>query len=82
MSRILRQRVTPLSYTTVCKKCNTVQKSPELMHNVAWSQTVFECLLVKENSTLLECAAKVHLLKLQDADHERDDDQPLITRAQ
>ncbi|GFV55303.1 uncharacterized protein TNCV_5010501 [Trichonephila clavipes] len=42
----------------------------------------FECLLVGENSILLVCAAKVRLLKLQDADHERDADQPNLTRVQ
>ena len=40
------------------------------------SETDFECLLVEENSILLVCTAKVHLLKLQDADHEQDVDQP------
>ncbi|GFW45197.1 uncharacterized protein TNCV_716991 [Trichonephila clavipes] len=34
------------------------------------------------NSILLVCAAKIRLLKLQDADHERDADQPNPTRAQ
>ncbi|PRD27031.1 UNVERIFIED_CONTAM: hypothetical protein NCL1_36449 [Trichonephila clavipes] len=39
-------------------------------------------MLVKENFILLVCAAKVRLLKRQDADHERDADQPNPTCAQ
>ncbi|GFX12771.1 uncharacterized protein TNCV_3437451 [Trichonephila clavipes] len=41
---------------------------------MAWSQTDFECPLVKKISILLVCAANIRLLKLQDADHERDAD--------
>ena len=43
---------------------------------MAWSQTDFECLLMEENSILLAWTAKVRLLKLQDADEERDAYQP------
>ncbi|GFU96825.1 uncharacterized protein TNCV_5092991 [Trichonephila clavipes] len=42
----------------------------------------FECLLVEQNSILLVCAAKVRLLELQDADHERDTNQTNLTRDQ
>ena len=49
-----------------------------LLYDVEWSQTAFECLLVEKNSILLVCAAKVRLLKLQDADYEGDAEQPII----
>ena len=47
---------------------------------MSWNQTVFECLLVEENSILLVCAAKIRFLKLPEADHERDADEPNSTR--
>ena len=53
-----------------------------LLYDLELCQTVFECLLVEEKSILVVCAAKVHLLKLQDADHEQDADQPYPTRGQ
>ena len=49
---------------------------------MAYSQTDLECLLVEKNSLSLVCAAKVRVLKLQDADHVRDADQTNATRAQ
>ena len=52
-----------------------------LLYDVVWGQTVFECLLVEENSILLVCSAKVRLLKLQEADHERNAKQLNLTRA-
>ncbi|GFW34973.1 uncharacterized protein TNCV_979111 [Trichonephila clavipes] len=54
----------------------------KLPRDMTWSQTDFECLLLEENSILLVCAAKVCHLKLQDADNERDAEQPNLTRAQ
>ena len=53
-----------------------------LLYDVTLIQTYFECLLVEENFILLVSAAKVRLLKLQDADYERDADQPNPTYAQ
>ncbi|GFX29278.1 hypothetical protein TNCV_3218121 [Trichonephila clavipes] len=44
-------------------------------------ESAFECLPVEENSILLVCAEKVRLLKLQDADHDRDTDKPNPTSA-
>ena len=52
------------------------------MNDVEWSQTDFEYLLLEENSILLVCAAEVHLLELQDENHERDADQSNFIRAQ
>ncbi|GFT26986.1 hypothetical protein TNCV_4675231 [Trichonephila clavipes] len=43
-----------------------------LLCDVACSQTDLERLLVEENFILLVCSKKVCLLKLQNADHERD----------
>ena len=37
---------------------------------------------MEENSILLVCAAKVRFFKQQDADHERDTDQPSFTRTE
>ncbi|GFV52042.1 hypothetical protein TNCV_1323951 [Trichonephila clavipes] len=51
-----------------------------LLYDGAWSQTDFECLLVKDSFIFLACATKVRLLKLQDSDHERDAEQPNTTR--
>ena len=48
---------------------------------MARSQTEFKCLLVEENSILLVCETNVRLLKLQDANHEQDTDQPKLTCA-
>ena len=53
-----------------------------LLYDVASSQIDFEYLLVKKNFILFVCAAKIRLLKLQDADHEPDDEQPNPTSAQ
>ena len=53
-----------------------------LLYNVAWSQKKFECLFAKENSILFVCAAKVRLLELQNANYERDADQPHPIRVQ
>ena len=52
-----------------------------LQYDVPWSQTDFECLLLGENSIFLVYAAKVRHLKLKDADHEREANQPNLTRA-
>ena len=53
-----------------------------LLYDVAWSQIHFGCLVLEKNSVLLECAARVRVFKLQDADHERDADQTNPTCAQ
>ncbi|GFV37854.1 transposable element Tcb2 transposase [Trichonephila clavipes] len=39
---------------------------------MTWCQTDVECLVLKENAILLACAPRVHFLKQQNADHERD----------
>ena len=49
---------------------------------MAQSQTIFQYLLLEENSILLVCAAKVRLLKLQEADHKQDADKLNPTHAQ
>ncbi|GFV51515.1 hypothetical protein TNCV_2908181 [Trichonephila clavipes] len=48
--------------------------------NMTWRRTDFQCLFVEENSILLVCTVKVHLLKLQDADHKQGADEPNPTR--
>ena len=53
-----------------------------LLYDVAWNQTDFESLLLGENYILLECAANICVLKLQDADHAPDAEQTNPTCAQ
>ena len=79
---------------TKLKKTNK-RKSPKLVFGVAtllcnkmflydevYNQTDFECLLQEDNSTLTVIKAKVCLLKLQDADLQRDITQLNTTNAQ
>ncbi|PRD29749.1 UNVERIFIED_CONTAM: hypothetical protein NCL1_28469 [Trichonephila clavipes] len=65
------------------RKCNYLVQPPPAALNAAIQRGMeSKYLLVEENSGLLVCAAKVRLLKLKDADHERDAVQPNLTRTQ